>query len=195
MKRIMIVTFIAILLIITSIIIYLIMKILSGNFIAQLLLFIFYFILVIGTIYKFVKERLEGYDSLKIFDKREEIESNEVIINTLKKMDEYQKIIPIKDGVILINRSGIHIIKLFKEQGILSHDKEFKINDKIADNIFEIEADYYYLIRNIDTVYKLNDINIVNLSQLVLKIKKTLNNPKYDKKQIDELSIKVLEWL
>ena len=87
----MIVTFIAILLIITSIIIYLIMKILSGNFIAQLLLFIFYFILVIGTIYKFVKERLEGYDSLKIFDKREEIESNEVIINTLKKMDEYQK--------------------------------------------------------------------------------------------------------
>lgn len=191
----MIVTFIAILLIITSIIIYLIMKILSGNFIAQLLLFIFYFILVIGTIYKFVKERLEGYDSLKIFDKREEIESNEVIINTLKKMDEYQKIIPIKDGVILINRSGIHIIKLFKEQGILSHDKEFKINDKIADNIFEIEADYYYLIRNIDTVYKLNDINIVNLSQLVLKIKKTLNNPKYDKKQIDELSIKVLEWL
>lgn len=191
----MIVTFIAILLIITSIIIYLIMKILSGNFIAQLLLFIFYFILVIGTIYKFVKERLEGYDSLKIFDKREEIESNEVIINTLKKMDEYQKIIPIKDGVILINRSGIHIIKLFKEQGILSHDKEFKINDKIVDNIFEIEADYYYLIRNIDTVYKLNDINIVNLSQLVLKIKKTLNNPKYDKKQIDELSIKVLDWL
>lgn len=191
----MIVTFIAILLIITSIIIYLIMKILSGNFIAQLLLFIFYFILVIGTIYKFVKERLEGYDSLKIFDKREEIESNEVIINTLKKMDEYQKIIPIKDGVILINRSGIHIIKLFKEQGILSHDKEFKINDKIVDNIFEIEADYYYLIRNIDTVYNLNDINIVNLSQLVLKIKKTLNNPKYDKKQIDELSIKVLDWL
>lgn len=191
----MIVTFIAILLIITSIIIYLIMKILSGNFIAQLLLFIFYFILVIGTIYKFVKERLEGYDSLKIFDKREEIESNEVIINTLKKMDEYQKIIPIKDGVILINRSGIHIIKLFKEQGILSHDKEFKINDKIVDNIFEIEADYYYLIRNIDTVYKLNDINIVNLSQLVLKIKKTLNNPKYDKKQIDELSIKVLDRL
>lgn len=191
----MIVTFITILLIITSIIIYLIMKILSGNFIAQLLLFIFYFILVIGTIYKFIKERLEGYDSLKIFDKREEIESNEVIINTLKKMDEYQKIIPIKDGVILINRSGIHIIKLFKEQGILSHDKEFKINDKIVDNIFEIEADYYYLIRNIDTVYKLNDINIVNLSQLVLKIKKTLNNPKYDKKQIDELSIKVLDWL
>ena len=171
------------------------MKILSGNFIAQLLLFIFYLILVIGTIYKFIKERLEGYDSLKIFDKREEIESNEVIINTLKKMDEYQKIIPIKDGVILINRSGIHIIKLFKEQGILSHDKEFKINDKIVDNIFEIEADYYYLIRNIDTVYKLNDINIVNLSQLVLKIKKTLNNPKYDKKQIDELSIKVLDSL
>lgn len=191
----MIITFITIFLIIATIIFYLIMKILSGNFIAQLLLFIFYFILVIGTIYKFIKERLEGYDSLKIFDKREEIENNEVIINTLKKMDEYQKIIPIKDGVILINKSGIHIIKMFKEQGILTHNEEFKINDKIVDNIFEIEADYYYLIRNIDTIYKLDNINIVNLSQLVLKIKKTLNNPKYDKKQIDELSIKVLEWL
>lgn len=150
---------------------------------SAILLVLCYFI--VGIIHNIFTDIYDKKNPFKQFEKKELPKNNEIIITTLKKIKSKQYILPIKNGVIAVNGSGVHVIKLFQASGHLKYDKKWYFDSREINNPFDYKGDYYYLIRNIGTTYELNGINVVNLTELLFKIENSLIIPKYTDEQID----------
>lgn len=142
---------------------------------------------IVGLIYNIFNDIYDNKKPFKQFEKRELPKNNEIIITTLKKIKSKQYIVPIKNGVIAINGSGIHVIKLFQASGNLKYDGTWYFDSRKINSPFDYKGNYYYLIKNIGTTYEVKDVFVVNLTELLFKIQNSLIIPKYTDEQIDEL--------
>ena len=156
-----------------------------------LMLYVTIILFMVGFIFKLIKELRYNIDPFKVFKKQEKVSNNEIIINMVKKIDTHQYIIPVKDGVVLVNGNGINVIMIFNGEGTLSNKNNiWTFNNKPID-LFKTMGDNNYLIRYYRVNYDVTGIDILNMSELLFKLEKELIMPKYTNEQIDELYEKV----
>jgi len=156
-----------------------------------LMLYVTIIFFMVGFIFKLIKELRYNIDPFKVFKKQEKVSNNEIIINMVKKIDTHQYIIPVKDGVVLVNGNGINVIMIFNGEGTLSNKNNiWTFNNKPID-LFKTMGDNNYLIRYYRVNYDVTGIDILNMSELLFKLEKELIMPKYTNEQIDELYEKV----
>lgn len=145
-----------------------------------------------GIFVKILKESESGKNPFDVFKKRQNSDDVEIIISNLQKIDSYKHIMSIANGIILIDGSGINVIKMIKGRGKLSNKNNiWTFNNKKINNPFDIKADNYYLIRDLELIYELDGVEVVNLSELIFRIENKLIKPKYNNEEIDELKKQV----
>ncbi|MEG2322069.1 MAG: hypothetical protein RSB71_01085 [Bacilli bacterium] len=156
---------------------------------------VFVGVLVVIVLIVKIKKNLRYKTSIiNTFKNNKGIKENAMIIDSLNKINTYNKIISLTNGVIYIDKSGLYVIKLFKGKGVLKgdlNDEQWFYNNMKTINPFNIKGDYNYIISEFNLAIEVTQVDIVTLSQLTFKIGRNLNNnDKYNTVQIDELYLK-----